>query len=294
MRLSLILYYTALYYDNVDLLHELLKENANFETICYSINLQYLDKSISSKFDRRQYIEMIKTCGDIFVNFAQSIQYLSEEEKEQYIERFSKIIVDKYEQICNEIKEKPYHRLSFNCAFTKSCLDIFTDETYKQATSQQLEMINLCNMKKYSEETCQRLNNLMITKVFSKYLYNYDLMMQLYTDEQLEILPNSISYAISNFSNSEASLNKIIDFIQRRPDLAGSIVCISKERFMKIDNFTLIEIFNSRSRHYNDDTIDKIMRKKSAIKKLFGAYKKIDTQEQSGPVLTKKKELPSK
>ena len=31
VRLSLVLYYTALYYDNVDLLHELLKENVKFE-----------------------------------------------------------------------------------------------------------------------------------------------------------------------------------------------------------------------------------------------------------------------
>lgn len=52
VRLSLVLYYTALYYDNVELLHELLREDINFN-YNYSINLQYLDKTISSKFERK-------------------------------------------------------------------------------------------------------------------------------------------------------------------------------------------------------------------------------------------------
>lgn len=50
VRLSLVLYYIALYYDNVDLLHNLLKENVMFDEGWY-INHQYLDKSISSKFE---------------------------------------------------------------------------------------------------------------------------------------------------------------------------------------------------------------------------------------------------
>lgn len=53
VRLSLVLYYTALYYDNVDLLNELLKENISFN-YNYGINLQYLDKTISSKFERKK------------------------------------------------------------------------------------------------------------------------------------------------------------------------------------------------------------------------------------------------
>ena len=47
IRLSLALYYVALYYDNVDLLRDLLKEDVRFED-GYFINFQYLDKSISS------------------------------------------------------------------------------------------------------------------------------------------------------------------------------------------------------------------------------------------------------
>lgn len=279
VRLSLVLYYTALYYDNVDLLHNLLKTNVRFDYYWY-INLQYLDKSISSKFDRKQYIDMIKTCGYIFRNFAISIAKLSQEEREKYIERFSKLIVSKYDLICEEIKENTWYSSDrkFEDAFNKECLDTFTDETYNQATIKQMQLINCCYGKKYEKETWDRLNNLMLTKGFSNYLVNFDLMMKLFEDEKIETLDNDVSGAISNFSHTEESLNKIIDFIQRRPDLARSIVCISKERFMKNDNFTLIEVCDHINRIYAKDVdfdlVARVMRPKAILKRVIGAYKK--------------------
>lgn len=103
IQLSLALYYTALYYDNVDLLRDLLKEKIGFEGY-----YQYLDKSISSKFEKKKYIEMIKTCGYIFINFTKSIENLTEEEREQYIQRFAKLINLKYDFIKNFLNEKEY------------------------------------------------------------------------------------------------------------------------------------------------------------------------------------------
>ena len=82
VRTSLVLYYTALYYDNVDLLQQMLDANVKFEKN-YLLRLQYLDKSISSKFDTKDYIEKIKRFGEIFVNFDKSIKNLSDEEKEK-------------------------------------------------------------------------------------------------------------------------------------------------------------------------------------------------------------------
>ena len=66
VRTSLVLYYTALYYDNVDLLQQMLDANVKFEKN-YLLRLQYLDKSISSKFDTKDYIEKIKRFGEILV-----------------------------------------------------------------------------------------------------------------------------------------------------------------------------------------------------------------------------------
>lgn len=287
VRLSLILYYVALYYDNVDLLKDLLKENVAMKgEYLTDIRLQYLDKSISSKFDKEEYVKMIKKCGYIFRTFAGDIKDLPEEEREKYIERFSKLMKAKYELISTKIDSLnntyssylPFHNL-----FDKTNLDIFTDEVYLNATVEQLEMMGHVHYDKYSDETCERLNNLMIEKGFSTHLRNLDLMMELFTDEELFKLSYDISDAICVFSKTEESINKIVDFLERRPDLARCIICVSQEDFMRLDNYTLIEFFDSGyivDYDYNNfNNITKLMAPKAAIKRLFGAYKKPGSQE---------------
>lgn len=289
IRLSLALYYTALYYDNVDLLHDLLKENIRFEG-SWHINLQYLDKSISSKFERKQYIEMIKNYGYIFRNFAKSIENLTIEEREQYIQRFVKLINLKYDLIKDILSKKTGYAELENL-FDKTNLDTFTDKTYEKATKEQLSLINNSYRNNYSKETCDRLNNLMQTKGFSNYLSDLSLMMKIYTDKELCTLDYFISRAISKFSHTEESLNKVVDFIQRRPDLGPSIITISKETFMNFDNFTLIELCDKYKHLHNKEKdlsmIAKLLQLKIALKKALGAYNPKSTQGQNGSLAKK-------
>ena len=117
-------------------------------------------------------------------------------------------------------------------------------------------------------------------------------MMRLYTDEELETLDHYTSYIIDRFSQTEESLNKIIDFIQRRPDLVTRIGEVWNGEFQEIDNFTLIEICDSFDfidcRKNGLNSMVKSVRLKVALKKLLGFYKKNVIQEQKGPVLIKK------
>lgn len=281
IRLSFALYYAALYYDNVSLLYDLLKENIRFDRSSYHIDFQYLNKEISSRFERKEYIKMIKTCGYIFRWFINSIEKLPEEERKKYIDRFVKLINIKYDLISEMMSEKAlnscFDKLEY--VFDKNNLDTFTDETYIKATDKQLRLIEQCQGKSYSEETKIRLNNLMQTKGFSEYLKNFDLMMKLYTDEQLETLDYNISLALDKFSDTEESLNKIIDFLQMRPDLARVITVVaSQEDFMRVDNFTLIEICVLRMKGFLykvDFDKEVIMAKpKAVLKKVLGTYKK--------------------
>ena len=132
----------------------------------------------------------------------------------------------------------------------------------------------------------------MQTRNFSNYLYNLDLMMSLYTDEQIETLDYYINRVIDKFSQTDESLNKIIDFIQRRPDLARRLILFYREDFVKIDNITLIEMLDNfkfiNTLRGNLYFMAKSVQPKVAIKKLLGFYKKDDAQEQNGPVLIKK------
>ena len=279
VRLSLVLYYTALYYDNVNLLHNLLKNNVNFK-YNYSIMLQYLDKSLSSKFETEKYCKMISVCGYMFKYFMDSIQDLSECEKEKYIERFVYLINEKFDLI-HEITLSKTYGDKFEYLFTKNKLDIFTNKTYEMANEEQLRLINsLSCFDKLNKETSNRLNNLMQTKNFSKKLNNFNLMMQLFTDEELEKIDYQISSAINNFSKTEESTRKIIEFTTRRPDLVNAIVFCSYEKFMKYDNFILEEMGDRYMLFSSSDNeielLINILKAKSFFKKIFNKYNSND------------------
>ena len=112
----------------------------------------------------------------------------------------------------------------------------------------------------------------MQNKDFSKYLCNFDLMMRLYTDEQLETLNYYTSEALDKFSGTEESLNKAIDFLQMRPDLAKSLTNVASSKdFMSVDNFTLIEICTHSMKmcpiKMNFDIEAKIVKPKVLLKK---------------------------
>lgn len=191
--LYLALYYTALYYDNVDLLHVLLKEKIRFEENHY-INLQYLDKSISSKFERKKYIEMIKTCGYIFRNFTKSIENLTKEEREQYIQRFVKLINLKYDLIKNILNKNSWYT-GLEHLFDKTNLDTFTDETYEQATEEQL--------KSFTNEEIKKLNHTIR-------------MMNIAMNEGFNTLNHTIGWGMNSFSQTKKIRDKTIKFFKTR------------------------------------------------------------------------------
>ena len=161
VRSSLILYYVALYYDNVVLLQDLIRAGIKFNTGYYNFNLCYLDKSISSKFDRKEYIRLLNECGFVFTTFHKSLEDLSPVEREKYILRLKKLIKIKHEML-TKIYKKDYNS-PITGVFTKNRLDAFSDETYICASIEQLIMIGCYGDKKISNEGKIKLNDLMQT-----------------------------------------------------------------------------------------------------------------------------------
>ena len=237
IRIFMELYYVALYYDNVELLKIMLKDGVKL-----SDNFQYLNKSISSNFEMTEYTEMIKKCGFLFKRFGESIEFLTAKEKIKYIERFVKVIKVKWNLICEIVDKKDFCMLNLEYLFCKKNLDKFDEETYYFATIEQLYMISSYHLIKFSDDTKRRLNQLMQSQKITCYLYNLELMMQLYNDEELAYLTSESSLAINKFSKEEGGLEKIVEFINERPDLALKISYVSKENFIRIDNKTLIQL----------------------------------------------------
>lgn len=283
IKTTLAIYYAALYYDNIELLQTLLKENVPMSESWW-INLHYLNKVISSKFEINEYITMLKSVGYMFIEFGKSIDKLPKEQQDQYATQFHNLIKLKYPQIIEYFKSKKYLGYKpLQYLFEKHNLDTFNEETYKKATNEQLELISSSNNQSYTEETKNRLNYLLQEKGFKTYLVNYDLMLKLFSDEELENHTFDTSCAIRQFSTSQESLDKIIKFINLRPDLAQTVQHLDDEQFMNTDIYTLIESCDYLSNFFLHDmtteqinTILKIKKPRSLIKRLFGAYKKED------------------
>lgn len=278
VRFSLELYYVALYYDNVSLLQDCLKENVDFRKN-YSKDFQYLDKSVSSKFEREDYIKYLKRIGATFYSFNRSIQDLSDEEREKYIIRFANLVNLKYEDMLAYINDRRCDG-NLSCLFSKGNLDKFEDETYSFAKGEQLYFIDRCVSTSLGEEARKRLNNLLQTTDYCKILRNFDLMMKLYSDEELFTLDYDISLFLDKFSKSDEMLKKALDFVSLRSDLCLNCSFISENRFMEINNCLLIEALDHMHRYYlvvnnhNLDILTKTMIPKTGIKKLLGFYKR--------------------
>lgn len=228
-------YYTALYNDNVDLLHEMLKNDVKFYKN-YCPRLEFLDKDLTSKFSNDEYIRIVKEKDDILIMFIRSINMLEDEGKNKYIDRFINILNLRYDDLEND---------SF--CLTKKALDMFTDEAYLNASKKQLEFISRIGSQKISlsNENKNRLNNLIINSDYCNPLCDMNLMLKIFTDEELKELSYSSSEIISYYSDSKEMLNKAIDLIKKHSDVRLYRCEISKELFMKINNDVLYEIYNN-------------------------------------------------
>lgn len=278
VRLSLVLYYAALYYDNVDLLHDLLKGNIEFR-VNSSIRFEYLDKSVSSKFKRDDYVRYIKNNGDIFCSFIKSIKNVDFNKREEFIKRFVKLFNENYEHISNYLRDHGCYSNLSNL-FDRGNLVNLDDESYRLASDKQLGCINSLSGFELNESDRKRLNNLIQNTDFAGRFYDIEFMMELFSDEELMTLSYDASYFLSKYSKNEKMLNKALDFLKLRPDLCYKGVLISENRFMEIDNCLLIEVFDQMEKKclfVNDRNLDiltKTMVPKSGIKKLLGLYKR--------------------
>lgn len=97
LRRYLVLYYTALYFDNVETLQRLVRGGA---VLCgeYGIlKLGLLDSNISSIFSKDKYVDIVKKSGDSLIIFYDSIRKLDPREKNKYFKKFSDIVHERPE-----------------------------------------------------------------------------------------------------------------------------------------------------------------------------------------------------
>lgn len=242
IRRSLILYYTALYFDNVDLLNRMLKEEVDFGYQLHDLKLYLLDKDVTSRFEGDEYIEVVKDCGELFFRFNLSTKNLTKEEKEEYITRFVSILKARHSDLVTDSN----NRFRFYYLFSKYVMDVYEDASYYYATKDQLAMMSGCGNSLHikNEDTIKRLNNLVQTTAFSGHFWNMDLMFSLFSDEELQGVDYWTGSYFDQYSETPEMLDKAKDLYARNRQMAKKVYHCTKETFMQIDNDTLIEIFD--------------------------------------------------
>lgn len=270
IRRTLILYYTGLYHDNVDLLNKMLKEEINFGYELHDLYLYYLDKDITSKFESDEYSQIIKECGELLKWFNISTRDLPKEEREKYIIRVSSILKERHADLTVESS----NRYALYYLFTKNALDIFEDASYYYATKEQLRMMSSCgdsrNIK--NDDTKRRLNDLIQTTAFKEHYWNPDLMFSLFTDEELQGMDFWDGSYFSHYSETPEMLDKAMDLFKRNRKAIRNVARLTSEGFMQIDNDILIEIYEDIDPLQNDEWIKfKAMnvKPKVMIKRIF-------------------------
>jgi len=269
IRRTLILYYTALYHDNVELLNKMLKEEIDFGYQLHDLYLYYLDKSITSKFEEEEYFKVIKNCGGVLNKFNFTTRDLPKEKREEYVIRFTNILKERHQDI---ITHSTYG--DFCYLFAKKNLDNFEDASYYYATKEQLRMMSRCGDSRNinDENTKRRLNDLIQTTTFKEYYWNTDLMFGLFTDEELQGIDHWIGSYFNHFSETPEMLDKAMDLFKRNACVVKLFDRLSSETFMKIDNDILLEIYKNIDFIPNEDWIKlkaATMKPKSMIKRMF-------------------------
>lgn len=239
---SLMLYYVALYNDNIELLNKLLEHGYNFGYKRHELNLFILDKRISSQFDINLYIELIKTQAAMFKDFYLSLEHrispvttentLTDEE---IIKKFGNIL-NKNPHVSLSKKRKTYYESNpyeIKNLLTKASLSYFDEDIILNATEEQKEnIISNLNRISLTKKAINRLINLMTNHEFSTDIYPYwnevleeltdyeliqidsldkDLFRDVYYDINSDILKKGINKDVALYIQKvRESLNKTI------------------------------------------------------------------------------------
>lgn len=158
---TLVLYYTAMYNDNLDLLNNLLDEGYVFGGRPYELNLFTLVSELSSEFKKDDYINLLKEQSQIFRRFYYSLDENNLEDEKDIIKAF-KNIIEKNRNI-TLIEGRNGYRDTFTDLLTKDSIKLFGEDLILNASIKQKQNIISFSreISRWDEVNKLRLLNLM-------------------------------------------------------------------------------------------------------------------------------------
>ena len=133
--------YAALYNDNVELFQELLDSNFNVGDSEYALNLGVLDRRISERFDKDNYIKLVKEQVESFRRFYEILSYKTKVlPNDFYIDKFTDIM-NKALKLDGGNKDPITPFEGLNSFEILSVLNYFSKESILSATDEQRKTI---------------------------------------------------------------------------------------------------------------------------------------------------------
>ncbi len=133
---TLMLYYVALYNDNISLLNELLEKGYVFGNKRYDLKLFALDKRISSQFDKKAYFELLDNQSFLFRTFYYSLDSSADVTDEESINSFCSIL-NKDPKVAFSEEKNFKDENTIYALLTKETLAYFGEEVILNATEKQ-------------------------------------------------------------------------------------------------------------------------------------------------------------
>ena len=195
---TLVLYYTALYFDNLELLSGLLESGfyGDDEEIEYIV-LYPLDKRLSSKFDTNKYVNYINNHSSIFHYFYNSLSFQDVDKASDYaaIRKFSEIIntnpdiLIKIEQCDNDRHECVKNFL------TKENINFIGTDILINANFDQIRMLSY---DFESKEHKKRMINLVAKYKYDVDLKDWDDVFEIFSDNEIKNINKKLAKDVCN------------------------------------------------------------------------------------------------
>lgn len=202
----LVLYYVALYFDNVDLLKFLIENDFdfNYKTFHNGFNLFVLDNAIPSNFSFKEYYDLLKDNLEVFRNFYNSLKGDYGISNEDAIEEFVRIIKN------NPNIAKLNNNSVFNVAedfLNKEVLSRFKEDTIVNLNDQQKSIID----RKFGHSNMYMQEKDIIQDLIENYNYSHNLIYW------QEFLRDFDLKDILNFDNDKVNVIRAIYSNARLP-----------------------------------------------------------------------------
>ncbi len=214
LRVCLILYYVAMYFDNVDLLQKMINLGVDLER-----NIVFLDSNLTSLFDEDRYVEMVKdrNGSDILANIGYSTLRVECLERNNYLRKFASIM-----------KKRPEFIKTYGTAWLKETFDTYDEETYLKASISQVNEI-IGHNKYFSSDVIKlRINKLIQETDFTIgntfFASKLERLFNLFTDEELLAMDDDTIKYLLCAADRNVDIDRVKSLVAKRPNIVKFLI----------------------------------------------------------------------